>query len=78
MIFALISVSLLIIPFGIDFGRNRGKDKVQKVKIDQVIPVDLTIKYQKDTTQRLYIKSNDHAQATTKHSKTDSTTLTHH
>ena len=50
-----ISLSLLIIPFGIDFGVNKGKDKVQKVKIESVIPVDLNIKY-KDTTERLNIK----------------------
>jgi hypothetical protein len=56
MIFGLISLSLLIIPFGIDFGLNRGKDKVQKIRIDQGFPLNLTIKYQKDTTLRLYIK----------------------
>jgi hypothetical protein len=38
MIYALISLGLLIFPFGIDFGMNKGKDKVQKVKIDSVIP----------------------------------------
>jgi hypothetical protein len=32
MIYAIISLSLLIIPFGIDFGYNRGKEKVQKIK----------------------------------------------
>jgi hypothetical protein len=78
MIYALISLSLLIVPFGIDFGHNRGKDKVQKVKIDQALPVDLTIKYQKDTMEHLYIKSTDHGQATTKHSKTDTTAVARH
>lgn len=55
MIYAFISLSLLIIPFGIDFGVNKGKDKVQKVKIESIIPVDLNIKY-KDTIERLNIK----------------------
>lgn len=54
MIYAFISLSLLIIPFGIDFGVNKGKDKVQKVKIESVIPVNLSIKY-KDTIERLNI-----------------------
>lgn len=36
MIYALISLSLLIIPFAIDFGISKGKDKVQKVKIESV------------------------------------------
>ncbi len=55
MIYALIALSLLIIPFGIDFEIGKGKDKVQKVKIDSVIPIDLNLKY-KDTTKRLNIK----------------------
>ena len=58
MIYAFISLSLLIIPFGIDFGINKGKDKVQKVKIESVIPVDLNIKY-KDTTIRLNTKAKN-------------------
>jgi hypothetical protein len=33
MIFAFISLSLLIITFGIDFANNKGKDKIQKIKI---------------------------------------------
>ena len=41
MIFAFISLSLLIIPFGIDFGINKGKDKVQKIKIESVVPVKI-------------------------------------
>lgn len=57
MIYALIALSLLIIPFGIDFGVNKGKDKIQKVKIDSIIPINLNIKY-KDTTERLNIKSH--------------------
>ncbi|NCD67877.1 MULTISPECIES: hypothetical protein [Mucilaginibacter] len=57
MIYALIALSLLIIPFGIDFGVNKGKDKVQRVKIDSVIPVNLNIKY-KDTVERLNIKTH--------------------
>jgi hypothetical protein len=55
MIYAFISLSLLIIPYGIDFGINKGKDKVQKVKIESVLPINLTIKY-KDTTGHLNIK----------------------
>ncbi|MEX8547688.1 MAG: hypothetical protein V5804_08810 [Mucilaginibacter sp.] len=55
MIYALIALSLLIIPFGIDFEIGKGKDKVQKIKIDSVIPIDLNLKY-KDTTTRLNIK----------------------
>jgi hypothetical protein len=70
MIYAIIAISLLIIPFAIDFGRNKGKDKVQRVKIEQALPVDLTIKYQKDTSIRLTIKPNDHGQANTKHHQT--------
>lgn len=65
MIYGLISLSLLIIPFGIDFGINRGKDKVQKIQIDQDFPVNL--KYQKDTTIRLNTKSSNHGKATTNH-----------
>jgi hypothetical protein len=49
MIFAFISLSLLIVPFGIDFGINKGKDKIQKVKIESVIPINLNIKC-KDTS----------------------------
>lgn len=70
MIYALIALSLLIIPFGIDFGLNKGKDKVQKVKIDSVIPVDLSLKY-KDTTLRLNIKPYDNG---TRNKKTDTST----
>jgi hypothetical protein len=46
---------LLIIPFGIDFGISKGKGKVEKVKIDSAIPVNLNIKY-KDTVERLNLK----------------------
>jgi len=46
--FAFISLSLLTIPFGIDFGVNKEKDKIQKVKIVSFIPVNLDIKF-KDT-----------------------------
>ncbi|MCZ4222957.1 hypothetical protein [Pedobacter rhodius] len=63
MIYGLIFLSLLIVPFGIDFGKNRGKDKVQKVKIEQVIPIDLNIKYNKDTIIRLLLKPTDHGKA---------------
>jgi hypothetical protein len=55
MIYAIISLSLLIIPFGIDFGISKGKDKVEKVKIDSAIPLNLNIKY-KDTVERLNLK----------------------
>lgn len=57
MIYGLIVLSLLTIPFGIDFGLNRGKDKVQKIKIDQTIPVNLSIKFKQDTMVRIYLKS---------------------
>ena len=59
MIYGLIFLSLLTIPFGIDFGLNRGKDKVQKIKIEQTIPVDLSIKFKKDTMIRIYLKPLD-------------------
>jgi hypothetical protein len=36
-------------------GISKGKDKVEKVKIDSAIPVNLTLKY-KDTTERLNLK----------------------
>ncbi|MGZ3756487.1 MAG: hypothetical protein ACXVAY_21210 [Mucilaginibacter sp.] len=65
MIYAFISLSLLIIPFGIDFGVNKGKDKIQKVKIESVIPVDLNIKY-KDTTERLNIKPKNNGKRSEK------------
>lgn len=71
MIFAFISLSLLIIPFGIDFGINKGKDKIQKVKIESVIPVNLNIKC-KDTCERLSIKTSGNGKAN--RSKTDTTT----
>jgi len=66
MIYAIISISLLIIPFGIDFGEHKGKDKVQQIRIDQSLPVDLSIKYQKDTSLRLNIKPKDHGKANSK------------
>jgi len=69
MIYGIIALSLLIVPFGIDFGHNRGKDKVQHVKLDQELPVNLTIKYQKDTTERLLIKLKDHGKARTDQNK---------
>jgi Na+/H+ antiporter NhaC len=68
MIFAFILLSLLIIPFGVDFGINKRKDKVQKVKIDSVIPVNLNIKC-KDTTERLNIKISGNGKASSR--KTD-------
>ncbi len=72
MIYSLISLSLLIIPFGIDFGISKGKDKVQKVKVESVLPVTLTLKY-KDTIQRLNI--NPTSNGNTGSSKTDTTTV---
>lgn len=39
LIYALIALSLLVIPFGIDFGISKGKDKVQKVKLIAVMSV---------------------------------------
>ena len=68
MIFAFISLSLLIVPFGIDFGINKGKDKIQKIKIESVIPVNLNIKC-KDTSERLNIKTSGNGKANS--SKTD-------
>jgi hypothetical protein len=47
MIIALISLSLLVVPFGIDFGINKGKDKVQKVQIDKPLKIIF-----KDSTKR--------------------------
>ncbi|MEZ2335610.1 hypothetical protein AB6735_08230 [Mucilaginibacter sp. RCC_168] len=69
MIFAFISLSLLIIPFGIDFGINKGKDKVQKVKIDSVIPVNLNIKC-RDTIERLIIKTSGNGKASCRKTNT--------
>ncbi len=40
-IFAFIFLALLIIPFGINFGLNKGKDKIQKVNV---------VNYHQDTT----------------------------
>ncbi len=51
MIYALIALSLLIVPFGIDFGINKGKDRAQHVIIDSVMPAGLNSKLN-DTTQR--------------------------
>jgi hypothetical protein len=62
MIFAFISLSLLIIPFGIDFGITKGKDKIQKVKIESVIQVNLNIKCQ-DTPEPLNIKTPGNGKA---------------
>jgi hypothetical protein len=55
MIFAFISLSLLIIPFGIDFANNKGKDKIQKIKIVAGIPGKPHVKCQ-DGTNDLNIK----------------------
>lgn len=71
MIYALIALSLLIIPFGIDFGVNKGKDKVQRVKIDSVIPVNLNIKY-KDTIERLNIKTHSDGRSKKTNTSTNS------
>ncbi len=62
MIFALISLSLLIIPFGIDFAIHRGKDKIQKIKIESVVPVSLSDK-QKDTSNHKPLKKQGHVKA---------------
>ncbi|KQR70156.1 hypothetical protein [Pedobacter sp. Leaf176] len=43
MIFSFISLSLLIIPFGIDFTLNKGKDKVHRVKLLNPIPLKINI-----------------------------------
>jgi hypothetical protein len=40
MISALISLALLIIPFGIDFAHSRVKNKAQKIKIERQLPID--------------------------------------
>ena len=53
-------------PFGIDFGQNKGIDKIQQVSIKSgTLPIDLTLKY-KDTTVRLYIKPIQHVKGTHK------------
>jgi len=52
MILAFIFLSLLIIPFGINFGINKGKEKVQQVKINGSVPLHVkidTIAYVKAT-----------------------------
>ncbi|HVW13672.1 MAG TPA: hypothetical protein VHB54_07625 [Mucilaginibacter sp.] len=63
MIFALISLSLLIIPFGVDFALHRGKDKVQKIKIESVVPVSLSARLQ-DTFSKKQLKLRDHVETT--------------
>lgn len=63
MIYAIISLSLLIIPFGIDFARNKDKEKVQKIKIDQELPVEISLKFPKDTTLHIKIKPRRHGKA---------------
>ena len=52
MIFALISLTLLVIPFGIDFGINKVKDKVQKVQISSPVRI-----INKDTTSKEILTS---------------------
>jgi len=68
MIYALIVLSLLIIPFGIDFGLSKGQDKVHKVKIDSPVPLILTLEY-KDTIQRFNLKTLSNGKSNRK--KTD-------
>jgi len=63
MIFALISLSLTIIPFGIDFAIHRGMDKIQKVKIESIVPVSLAAKPQ-DTSNKKQLKQQSHVKAT--------------
>jgi len=78
MIYAIVSLALLLIPFGIDFGLNRGTDKVQQVMIGKPIPVDLTLRYQKDTTIRLPLIFKKHGEFRKKRGKTDTTTVADH
>jgi len=78
MIYAIISIFLLIIPFGIDFGHNKGKDKVQRIKVDQALPIDLTIKYPKDTSIHINVKTKDHGEQSTKHPQANSATIPGH
>jgi hypothetical protein len=63
MIFALISLSLTIIPFGIDFAIHRGKDKIKKVKIESIVPVSLAAK-PRDTSNKKQLKQQSHVKAT--------------
>lgn len=62
MIYALISLSLLIIPFAIDFGMSKRENTVQRVKIDSIVPINLSIKY-KDSIERLYTKPHYHGRS---------------
>jgi hypothetical protein len=72
MIYALIVLSLLIIPFGTDFGINKGRDKVQKVRIESPIPLILTLQY-KDTVERFNSKTSSNGKSNRK--KTDTTAI---
>ena len=67
IIYTLISLSLLIVPFGIGFVLNKGKDQIEKIKIISPIPVKLDLKVQlKDGKST---KQTDYGKATT--SQTD-------
>lgn len=41
MIFSLMSLSLLVIPYGIDFELNREVQKVQLIRADSILPIKL-------------------------------------
>jgi len=70
MIYALISLALLIIPFGVDFGINKGKEKIDKVKIVSPLPVKLNLRV--DVNEGKATKQINYGKATT--SKTDTST----
>jgi len=46
------------------------------IKISMINLIDLTIQYQKDTIERLHIKSGEYVKA--KHNKTHTTAIPHH
>jgi hypothetical protein len=56
MIYALVSLSLLVIPFGINFGLSKGKEDVQKVQITSFNPKSITINHI-DSCEHINIKS---------------------
>ncbi|MCX2480730.1 hypothetical protein OQY15_16610 [Pedobacter sp. MC2016-15] len=72
MIYALIVLSLLVIPFGIDFGIHKGEEKVHKVKIEYPLSLILSVEY-KDSVQRLTFKTSDYGKSNRK--KTDTTAI---
>ncbi|MXV14305.1 hypothetical protein [Hufsiella ginkgonis] len=68
MIYAFISVSLLVVPFGINFISNKGKDKVQHVSVTNTIPIALSVR--ENSRSATTFKTNDHGQARNKKADT--------